>query len=234
MITALEFQNEMGTAEFHYHIGKYAAERERRLGVRHSSVLAAAYRYGVPIYTSAPGDSSIGMNIAAMALQKNKLKIDISRDVNETAAIVWNAKHRGGKSGVLVFGGGSPRNFVLQTEPQIQEVLGITENGHDYFLQFTDARSDTGGLSAATPAEAVTRGKIDPDKLPNAVVCYLDATVAMPVLAAYALSKHKSRKLKRLYDLREEMFNELRCEYDRRSSREKTLKYHYEGKKIAQ
>jgi hypothetical protein len=107
---------------------------------------------------------------------------------------------------------------VTETEPQIQEVLGIAENRHDYFLQFTDARPDTGGLSGATPAEAVTWGKIDPDKLLNTVVCYLDATVAMPILAAYALSKHKSRKLKRLYDLREEMFHELKYAYAKRIS----------------
>jgi len=213
VIKAPEFQKEMGTAEFHYRIGKYVAEREKRLGIRHSSVLASAYQYGVPIYTSSPGDSSIGMNIAAMALHENKLKIDISLDVNETAAIVWDAKHRGGKSGVLIFGGGSSKNFLLQTEPQIQEVLGIAEKGHDYFLQFTDARPDTGGLSGATPSEAVSWGKVDPDQLPNAVVCYLDSTVAMPILTAYALSKHKPRKLKKLYHQRGKMLEKLKMEY---------------------
>src|SRR4029079_10245789 len=95
---------------------------------------------------------------------------DRTSDESETAAIVLNAKRGGGKSAVLILGGGSPKNFALQTEPQIQEVLGIDEKGHDYFLQITDARPDTGGLSGATPAEAVSWGKIDPDRLPDAVV----------------------------------------------------------------
>ena len=99
---------------------------------------------------------------------------------------------------MLICGGGSPKNFMLQTEPQIQEVLGIDEKGHDYFLQITDARPDTGGLSGATPAEAVSWGKIDPDRLPDAVVCYLDSTVALPLLTAYALARHAPRPLKRL------------------------------------
>ena len=136
----------------------------------------------MPIYTSSPGDSSIGMNVAALALEGNKCTIDPNLDVNETASIVLAAKRGGGKSGVLICGGGSPKNFMLQTEPQIQEVLGIDEKGHDYFLQITDARPDTGGLSGATPAEAVSWGKIDPDRLPDAVVCYLDSTVALPLL----------------------------------------------------
>ena len=101
---------------------------------------------------------------------------------------------------MVLVGGGSPKNFTLQTEPQIQEVLRITEAGHDYFLQFTDARPDTGGLSGATPHEAVSWGKVDPTKLPDAIVCYIDSTVALPLLAHYALARHKPRKLKRLYE----------------------------------
>jgi deoxyhypusine synthase len=209
VIAAAEFQKPMSTAEFHYRVGRYVHERERVLGVRRRSVLAAAYECGVPIYTSSPGDSSIGMNVAALALLDNKLAFDVSRDVNETAAIVLAAKDGGGKSGVLLVGGGSPKNFVLQTEPQIQEVLGIAEKGHDYFLQITDARPDTGGLSGATPGEAVSWGKIDPNALPDTVVCYLDSTVGLPILAAYAIANHAPRPPKRLYDRRDEMLAAL-------------------------
>lgn len=208
-----EFQREMSTAEFHYLCGKYVAERERVLGLKNQSLLAAAYRHGVPVYTSSPGDSSIGMNVAAMELQGSKLRLNPSADVNETAAIVLSAKRGGGKSAVFICGGGSPKNFALQTEPQIQEVLGIEEKGHDYFLQITDARPDTGGLSGATPSEAVSWGKIDPDQLPGTVVCYVDATVALPLITAYALAKREPRPLKRLYDRREEMMKLLRDEY---------------------
>jgi deoxyhypusine synthase len=167
----------------------------------------------VPVYTSSPGDSSIGMNVAAMALAGSKLTIDPNLDVNETAAIVYGAKTSGGKSGVLILGGGSPKNFVLQTEPQIQEVLGLPEKGHDYFLQITDARPDTGGLSGATPSEAVSWGKIDPDQLPSAVVVYTDTTIALPLITAYALANREARPLKRLYDRREDLVAGMRKAY---------------------
>jgi deoxyhypusine synthase len=210
-----EFQREMSTAEFHHRVGRYVSERERLLGIGKKSLLAACYRAGVPVYTSSPGDSSIGMNVAALALQGNRLRFDVTRDVNETAAIVLGAKRGGGKSAVVILGGGSPKNFVLQTEPQIQEVLGIREKGHDYFLQFTDARPDTGGLSGATPGEAVSWGKIDPDRLPDAVVCYLDSTVALPILTAYALATHAPRPLKRLHDRRDDLMASLEREFEK-------------------
>ncbi len=212
-ITAPEFQKPMSTAEFHYQLGLYVREREKALGQKRRSLISVAAECGVPIYTSSPGDSSIGMNVAAKALQGNGLVFDVSRDVNETAAIVYAAKRAGGKSGVCIFGGGSPKNFILQTEPQIQEVMGLSEKGHDYYIQFTDARPDTGGLSGATPSEGVTWGKVDPEALPDTVVCYLDSTVAMPLLTAYVLATHAPRPLKRLYDRREEMLADLTKEY---------------------
>jgi deoxyhypusine synthase len=230
MITGKEFQKTMSTAEFHYLAGRYVHERERKLGLKDKSLLGVAYEYAVPIYTSSPGDSSIGMNVAAKALQGNKLAFDPSLDVNETAAIVLAAKRNGGKkagrgknkkgqSAVFILGGGSPKNFLLQTEPQIQEVLGIDERGHDYFLQVTDARPDTGGLSGATPGEAVSWGKVDPDRLPDAVVCYVDSTVALPIITAYALASHDAREPRRLYERRQEFMDLLLYEYKKSKRR---------------
>jgi len=208
-----EFQRPMSTAEYHYLLGGYVAERERVLGLSRRSVLAVAHDLEVPVYTSSPGDSSIGMNVAEQALAGSLLRFDVSADVNETAAIVLEAKRSGGRSGALIVGGGSPKNFLLQTEPQIQEVLGIDERGHDFFLQLTDARPDSGGLSGATPGEAVSWGKIDPDMLPGTVVCYLDNTVSFPLLAAYALARHAPRPLRRLYGRRTAMMERLIGEY---------------------
>lgn len=231
LIEGEEFQRPMSTAEFHNLCGKYVLERERKLGIENKSFLAAAYEFGVPLYTSSPGDSSIGMNVAAKAIQGNKLAFDPSADVNETAALVLAAKRgaihgkgdkgtkHGGKSAVFILGGGSPKNFMLQTEPQIQEVLGIDERGHDYFLQITDARPDTGGLSGATPGEAVSWGKVDPERLPDAVVCYVDSTIALPVVTSYALARHEPRPLKRLYDRRGELMELLLSEYEKSERR---------------
>jgi deoxyhypusine synthase len=231
LIEGEEFQRPMSTAEFHNLCGKYVLERERKLGIENKSFLAAAYEYGVPLYTSSPGDSSIGMNVAAKAIQGNRLAFDPSADVNETASLVLAAKRgaihgegdkgkkHGGKSAVFILGGGSPKNFMLQTEPQIQEVLGIDERGHDYFLQITDARPDTGGLSGATPGEAVSWGKVDPERLPDAVVCYVDSTIALPVITSYALARHEPRELKRLYDRRGELMELLLAEYEKSERR---------------
>ncbi|HMC66667.1 MAG TPA: deoxyhypusine synthase [Gemmataceae bacterium] len=226
------FERTFGTAEFHYLVGKYLAEREAQDaesvagGAPHSalraarSLLAAAYRCGVPIFTSSPGDSSIGMNLAALQLEGSALRIDPLRDVNQSAALVYDAKKRG-RSAVFILGGGSPKNFILQTEPQIQEVLGLEESGHDYFLQITDARPDTGGLSGATPQEAMTWGKVDPQQLPDIVTCYLDSTVALPLITAYALAVHAPRPHRRLMDRLDTLTGQLEQEYRQRVEKAK-------------
>ena len=177
MIEGEEFQRPMSSAEFHYLSGKYVRERENKLGIKDKSLLAVAYEYGVPIYTSSPGDSSIGMNIAAKELQGSDLVLNPNLDVNETASIVLAAKRgvvhsgkktkKGGKSAIFILGGGSPKNFALQTEPQIQEVLGIDEKGHDYFLQVTDARPDTGGLCVS--GDTLIDTPRDLSKYPNGI-----------------------------------------------------------------
>jgi deoxyhypusine synthase len=218
ILRAEPFQKRMSTAEFHYLLGKYVREVEKQVGVKNSSLLATAYECGVPIYTSSPGDSSIGMNVAAIALEGSQLMLDPSLDVNETAAIAYAARDTGnpdveGKSAALIIGGGSPKNFLLQTQPQLHEVLGLEERGHDYFIQVTDARPDTGGLSGATPNEAVSWGKVDPEELPNTIVCYTDSTIALPIVTAYVVNQCPPRPLKRLYDRRPVMVEKLRQDY---------------------
>ena len=203
-----EFQKEMGTREFYYHLGKVMNEFEGKNKLGEVSVVAAAYRNGIPVFTSSPGDSTIGMNVAGLELlaetaglrDKFRLKINSSMDVNDSTAIILNAKrYEQGKTGVILIGGGSPKNFMLQTEPQIQEVLMIPEVGQDYDINITDARPDTGGLSGAPPSEAASWGKIDPTKLEEAVTAYLDVTVALPLMVAYVTHTTKPKKQKRLY-----------------------------------
>jgi deoxyhypusine synthase len=213
-----EFQKEMGTREFYHHLGKVINEYEQKNNLGEVSVVAAAYRNGIPIFTSSPGDSTIGMNVAGLELlaeasgllDRFKLKINPSIDVNDSTAIILNAKqYEKGKTGVILIGGGSPKNFMLQTEPQIQEVLMIPEAGQDYDINITDARPDTGGLSGAPPSEAVSWGKIDPTKLEETVTAYIDSTVAFPLMAAYVIQTTKPKKLKRLYDRGDELRQKL-------------------------
>jgi len=213
-----EFQKEMGTREFYHHLGKVINEHEKKNKLGEVSVLAAAYRNGIPVFTSSPGDSTIGMNVAGLELLAEasdlckwfKLKINPSIDVNDSTAIILNAKrYEKGKTGVILIGGGSPKNFMLQTEPQIQEVLMIPEAGQDFDINITDARPDTGGLSGAPPSEAASWGKIDPTKLEETVTAYIDVTVAFPLMVAYVLQSTKPKKLKRLYDRGDELRKKL-------------------------
>ncbi|MEM1426994.1 MAG: deoxyhypusine synthase family protein [Cyanobacteria bacterium P01_H01_bin.130] len=236
------FQKTMGTAEFYFLLGRYIREVEQTLGIQHPCLLTTAYECGVPIYTPAPGDSSLGMNLAALALDGSKLVLDPALDVNETTAIVYCARENhgqknhgqeekhlqendaqadvapedrapSGKSAVFILGGGTPKNFLLQTQPHIHEILRLPEKGHDYFIQVTDARPDTGGLSGATPSEAVSWGKVDPDKLPSSLVCYTDSAIALPLITAYVLQQSPARPLKRLYDQRQAMADKLHLAY---------------------
>ncbi len=208
-----EFRKEMSTAELHHLIGKYLVEREKKVGAENTCLLTAAYRSGVPLYVPSPGDSSIALNIAELDLRGLGPKVDVSRDVNETASIIHHAKKDDGKTAILILGGGAPKNFALQTEPQLQDILGFVIKGFDYYIQVTDARTDTGGLSGATPSEAVSWGKVNPELLPDAVMLFCDSTVALPLMTAYALNRRDSRPLKRLYDRREEMFGTLKEDF---------------------
>jgi deoxyhypusine synthase len=217
-----EFQKEMGTREFYHHLGKVMNDYEEKNNLGEVSIVAAAYRNGIPVFTSSPGDSTIGMNIAGLELLAEtaglqdafRLKINPSIDVNDSTAIILNAKrYEKGKTGVILIGGGSPKNFMLQTEPQIQEVLMIPEVGQDYDINITDARPDTGGLSGAPPSEAASWGKIDPTKLDEAVTAYLDVTVAFPLMVAYVRHTTKAKKLKRLYDRGAELREKLAASY---------------------
>jgi len=210
-----EFRHRMSCAELHHRIGKYALETARKLKVPKPSLLATCHDLDVPVWVPSPGDSTIGLNLAALfaAAPTRAPQVDPAADVTEMTALIHDCKKNDGQSGVVIFGGGAPKNFLLQTEPQLQEIMGIDEKGHDYFIQITDARPDTGGLSGATPSEAVSWGKVDPEKLPDTVVCYADSTIAMPLVASYVLNKCKPRAPRRLYQRLPDMVDGLRAAY---------------------
>lgn len=197
----------ISTSELHHHLGTQLL----KVGVRPEySVLAQAAQWNVPIYTSSPGDSSIGMNLARYALEGHQLTLDPLADVNETTAIV----HAATRNGVIILGGGSPKNFYLQTQPQLWEVLGIHKGGHDYFIQITTDAPHWGGLSGATPSEAVSWGKIKPDQLNSTVVVYGDSTIALPLMTAYAVTKAQPRPRKELYTKRGKLLQELKQAFE--------------------
>ena len=177
------------TSEFHYQLGRDLLERFP--GCEEHSVVARAALAGVPIYTSSPGDSSIGMNIAYHELiNDGGLMIDPNRDVNEVCAIVLT----GTRNGCVILGGGSPKNFYLQGQPTLREVYGIPKGGNEYFIQITTDSVVWGGLSGATPAEAVSWGKVNPGVLPDTVVAYCDSTIAFPIFCEYAIGSPNGRR----------------------------------------
>lgn len=207
-LTATPLAGPVSTAEFHFALGEHL--RRVRRGCEEYSVVASAARCGVPIYTSSPGDSSIGMNVAFHELMNDgTLMIDPNKDVNEICAFILHGK----KNGCVILGGGSPKNFYLQGQPTLWEVYGIPKGGNDYFIQMTTDQVVWGGLSGATPSEAVSWGKVNPGVLPDTVVTYVDSTIAFPLFCEYAVGhKNGRRKLKRLLDQREPMVAALKAE----------------------
>jgi deoxyhypusine synthase len=212
--------NPCSSADIHALLGKEIIKIKP--GLKDESLLAVAYEAGVPVHTSSPADSSIGMNIAALMLEGKPIPVDTHQDINEVTSYVYDVKKKGGKSAVLLLGGGSPKNFVLQTEPHIQEVLGLPEAGHDFFIQFTDARPDTGGLSGATPSEAVSWGKIDPAALSRTIVSYGDCSLMLPFFVSYTLNKSGVRSMSRLYDKRNKLVQQLKHDYRKTGSSKKS------------
>jgi deoxyhypusine synthase len=195
----------IATAELHYRLGQDLLARTP--GCEEYSVVACAAKHGLPIYTSSPGDSSIGMNIAYHELMNGSgLMIDPNKDVNEICAIVLEGK----QNGCVIIGGGSPKNFYLQAQPTLWEVYGIQKGGNDYFIQITTDQVVWGGLSGATPAEAVSWGKVNPGVLPDTVVAYCDSTIAFPLFCEYAAGAKNNRRAPRaLYHERERLVANL-------------------------
>jgi deoxyhypusine synthase len=210
-LTRSALEGPMATSAFHLALGRDLLDRQP--GCEAHSVLAAAAVYGVPLYTSSPGDSSIGMNLAYHELMNDAtLMIDPNRDVNEVCAIIL----AGEKNGAVILGGGSPKNFYLQGQPTLWEVYGIPKGGNDYFIQITTDQVVWGGLSGATPAEAVSWGKVNPGVLPDTVVTYADSTIAFPLFCEYVTSHpHNRRPRKELAHQRDTLVAALKAEASR-------------------
>jgi deoxyhypusine synthase len=195
----------LSSADLHYRLGVDLMARFP--GCEEHSMVACAARAGVPIYTPSPGDSSIGMNVACHALMNGgRTMIDPNRDVNEVCAIILAGK----RNGCVILGGGSPKNFYLQGQPTLWEVYGIPKGGNDYFIQFTTDQVVWGGLSGATPSEAVSWGKVNPGVLADTVVSYCDSTIAFPLFCEYVVgAAHSRRPRKELVHKRADLVADL-------------------------
>jgi len=199
----------ISTARLHHYLGHLTLAEAPRPA---RSWVATAAKYDVPIFTSSPGDSSIGMNVAAMKLRGGTTTIDPDLDVLESTAIVYDAK----VNGVVILGGGSPKNFYLQTQPTLWQILDLNRGGHEYVLQVSTDSPQWGGLSGATPSEAISWGKVQAAMLRNYVVVYSDATIAAPLIFAHALATRRPREPKRLMRRLPDLYERLRRAHQRR------------------
>jgi len=193
------------TSEFCNLMGKISKEKAKH---PEKSFITAAYDYDVPVYISTIKDSSLALNLAVHRLQNKIYNLDFVKEIIEQAAILYDSK----KSGILELGGGVPKNTAQQTGPLLDQILKREDGGHDYIIQITDARPDTGGLSGATLQEGKSWGKVK-DAHNGVVTVYADATIAFPILALYVISNQKTRKPKRLYKKLDRLYEKLSEDY---------------------
>ncbi len=203
-----KFSKPISTAEVHYELGKAILQKSKNPEV---SILAMAAKHNVPVYCSAPGDGSIGLNLARLKLEEKGVVVDTDLDVLEATALTYAA----GKTGVVILGGGHPKNFFTDTEPMLSQILFVESKGHDYFIQITTDSPHYGGCSGATPTEAVSWGKIDPEQLDNDVVVYCDSTIAAPIVFNYGFTVQGTKKSKQLYLTRQEAMEKLKDAFKR-------------------
>nr|HID58761.1 deoxyhypusine synthase [Desulfobacterales bacterium] len=197
------FQCAMTTPEFHYELGRLIAQIELENKTGHSSILSACYQEGVPVFVGAPQDGSILLNAVYLSRTSPgfKLCIDMFRDIFQMAALQNLARENGGKTAIWIFGGGVPKNYTLQGEPFLGQILKVPERGFDIDVQICVDVEDNGALSGCTASEGHTWGKTSAECIEtSSVYCRLDLTAALPWLTHYLLSKCSKRPSSRLID----------------------------------
>jgi len=193
------------TADMSYRLGKAAHENSVN---PKKSFLVSAYENDVPVFIPAISDSSIGLNMLPLIFEDVTSFPNVMLDIAESTAILWKSKVSGG----IELGGGVPKNFFQQTGPALYQILKLKEGGHDYVIQITDARPDTGGLSGATIQEGKSWGKIKTSHRNNVIV-YGDSSICFPIISSYVLSECKKRPKKRLYPKKNRWVEEMKKEY---------------------
>ena len=193
-----EFQARMTGTEMRYRLGRYYAAQEQRNGAP-EGLLALCHRKAIPIFVGAPADGSVFLNsmkLWALARAKGaeyRFELDLHAEVFESCAYhLWGQRDtETGALGTLILGGGVPKNFNLQPEPALSQVLGFEDvGGYLYDIQITTAPVTDGSLSSCPPAEAVTWGKVDKDEYTNTCESMqADYSTVMPILTRALLEK---------------------------------------------
>jgi deoxyhypusine synthase len=205
LLQSAPFQRPMSTAELHYEIGRAVAQVEDERKIPRPSLLATCFRHGVPIFVGAPQDGSIYLNVVKLEREDPenfKFRLDVARDVYAMAALQNRARKGDGQASVWIFGGGVPKNYTLQGEPLLSQILGVDARGFDIDVQVCVDVVDNGALSSCTAGEGHTWGKTSAECVESrSVYLRTDVTVALPILTSGLLSERGlRRKPKRLMD----------------------------------
>lgn len=200
-----EFQRKMTTPELHYLLGKEIYELEQQLGVEEPSLLSTCYRYGVPIFVGAVQDGSIFLNMVKLKRllgDEFKLELDVNEDVFAMGAMQhFAAKKLDRKLAVLILGGGVPKNYTLQGEPLLDQILGVPTDGFDIDVQFCVDPVTNGALSSCPAGEGHTWGKVSGEGVARSIYVHADVTAVFPWVTYALLSNPKNqREPRRLMD----------------------------------
>jgi deoxyhypusine synthase len=204
-----EFQSRMTTPELHAKLGARLAKLERALGVKEPSLLSTAWRHGVPIFVGAVQDGSIFLNVVKLRHllgEAFRFEVDVCEDVFEMAAIQHYCFSKLRKPmAIWILGGGVPKNYTLQGEPLLDQILGVPTHGFDIDLQFCVDPVDNGALSSCPAGEGHTWGKVSAESVATgSMYVHADVTAVFPWLTHALLGDASmKRPSSRLYDARE-------------------------------
>jgi deoxyhypusine synthase len=217
-----EFQKKMTTPELHYLLGARIAQIEAALGVKEPSLLSTAFKHAVPIFVGAVQDGSIFLNMVKLKRllgESFRLEIDVNDDVFEMGAMQHHCFATQKRSmAVWILGGGVPKNYTLQGEPLLDQILGVPTHGFDIDVQFCVDPVDNGALSSCPAGEGHTWGKVSAQSVESgSIYVHADVTAVFPWLTYALLSDPKmKRKPRRLYDDRSGAVATLQREVDKR------------------
>lgn len=197
-----EFQRSMTGTELRYRLGAFYAAQERAMGVA-PGLLATCHRLAIPVFVGAPADGSVFLNSMKLwamretgLIESYEFNLDLHAEVYEACAY-----HRWGlfdnppnALATLILGGGVPKNYNLQPEPALGQVLGLANvRGYNFDVQIVTAPVTDGSLSSCPPAEAVTWGKVDKETYQQATESMqADYSTLMPFLVK-ALLENRER-----------------------------------------
>lgn len=199
LLSLPEFQHKMTGTELRNRLGAHYARMESRNGVE-AGLLATCHRLAIPVFVGAPGDGSVFLNSMKLWAMREAgiadaylFDLDLHAEVFEACAYHrWGLFESQAKAlATWILGGGVPKNYNLQPEPALGQILGLPDvRGYEFDIQIVTAPVTDGSLSSCPPAEAVTWGKVDKDTyVQSTESMQADYSMLMPFLVKALLDK---------------------------------------------